>query len=67
MITPESIFIVCSEEMIFLKHLKIKSFYRMPKIIQKPGKLGPGVQNHENGAQKTAKPKQLIWYLDNDI
>ena len=53
--------------MIFLKHLKIKSFYRMPKIIQKPGKLGPGVQNHENGAQKTAKPKQLIWYLDNDI
>lgn len=60
-ITPESIFIVCSEEMIFLKHLKIKSFYRMPKIIQKPSKLGTITQNHESLSQKTTPAKQLIW------
>jgi hypothetical protein len=29
-ITPEIIFTVCSEERIFLKHLRLKSFYKLP-------------------------------------
>ena len=38
-ITPESIFIICSEELVFLKYLKMKSFFRLPKIVQKPIKF----------------------------
>ena len=29
-ITPEIIFTVCTENRVFLKHLKIKSFYKLP-------------------------------------
>ena len=35
-ITSESIFIICSENLVFLKYLKIRSFYRLPKLTHKP-------------------------------
>lgn len=49
--------------MVFLKHLKMKSFFRLPKIIQKPSKLNPHSNN--NNSAETVKPpvKQMIWYI----
>ena len=44
-ITPESIFTVCNENLIFLKYLKMKGLYRFPKIIAKPMKFSLNSDN----------------------
>jgi hypothetical protein len=61
-ITPESIFTVCSEQLVFLKHLKMKSFYRLPKIIHKPLKQHNPYRGQQPPALHPSSVQQIIWY-----
>ena len=60
MISPESIFIVCSENLVFLKFLKLRTFFRLPKLIHRPMKL-TGMSMMNNNKEELKKKKELIW------
>ena len=64
-ITGEVIFTVCSEQLVFLKYLKLKCFYRLPHMTSQRSFKPVAKNSEEKGKKSTGKSNSpnIIWYL----